>query len=84
MVARKIPLSCLFLINITNGYTNPPKQRPLYDGILFPQARGQERKIQIHWPSLSDPVPIEREIQLLMSGNLVRRGEFGPLLEVGR
>lgn len=54
---------------------NPPKHR--FDGILTSWAQGQERTI--HWPLSADPVPIEKEIQLLMSGNLVRRGEFGPL-----
>lgn len=38
-------------------------------------------KRTIHWPSPSttNPVPIQNEVQLLMSGALLRRGEFGSL-----
>ena len=37
--------------------------------------------VTIHWPSPSttNPVPIQNEVQLLMSGALLRRGEFGSL-----
>ena len=34
----------------------------------------------LHWPSAGPVVPVTSEIQLLRSGALVRRGEFGPLM----
>jgi hypothetical protein len=36
-------------------------------------------KREIHWAQLSDPVPLSKEIKLLRSNVLQRRGEFGPL-----
>lgn len=52
-------------MNMSSAYINPPK---LDDGI------------HTSWGQTAEPVPIKKEIQLLMSGNLVRRGEFGPLV----
>lgn len=53
---------------VTVGYRiNSPSDRPV----------SIERII--HWPSAAYPVPIQKEIDLLMSGTLLRRGEFGSL-----
>lgn len=80
MVARgkKILIPCL-LLYISSGYMNPPKYKLFHYENLTSQAQGQKQERRIHWPSLAEPVPIEKEIRLLMSGNLVRKGEFGPL-----
>ncbi|KAL7531044.1 hypothetical protein ACHAXR_007685 [Thalassiosira sp. AJA248-18] len=68
---------CLILLMVVvivvTGYTNSP-------GIFHGGAPTRQQRT-IHWPSSlsGGPVPVEKEIQLLMSGTLLRRGEFGPL-----
>lgn len=68
----------------SNGYANPPDPpRMLFsfdrDDVVFTRTRSNNSKHRIiDWP-VADPVPIQKEIQLLMSGILLRRGEFGPL-----
>ena len=65
---RKSTIWLLYILTaavaVVDGYRiNSPSDRPV--------------RI-IHWPS-ADPVPIQKEIDLLMSGTLLRRGEFGTL-----
>jgi len=62
-------------VTTVEGYMNSP-ERLNFDRTVFRQTPGQKRTL--HWQS-AQPVPIQKEIQLLMSGNLVRKGEFGPL-----
>jgi len=62
---------------MVEGYINSPApDRTMFDNGVLRRTPGRERTI--HWPS-AEPVPVQKEIQLLMSGALVRRGEFGPL-----
>lgn len=66
---------CFFLAVITSvdGYRSSSSEHPIHR----PQFRnGIERKI--HWPS-AEPVRIQKEIQLLMSNTLIRRGEYGKV-----
>ena len=70
---KKILFPCLS-VSTSSGYTNPPDPRAFDGGDVYRLARRRT----IHWPS-ADPVPIRKEVQLLMSGTLLRRGEFGPL-----
>lgn len=58
------------------GYMNSPAQTMPFDINSNILHRGHERTI--HWPS-AKPVPLQKEIQLLNTGTLLRRGEFGPL-----
>ena len=74
---KKILLPCCLSVSISNGYTNPPDPRVFDDGDVYRLAAPGRRRT-IPWPS-ADPVPIHKEVQLLMSGTLLRRGEFGPL-----
>ena len=66
---------CFLLVVITSvdGYRSSSSERPIHRPLF---TNGIERTI--HWPS-AEPVPIEKEIQLLMSNTLVRRGEFGKV-----
>ena len=79
---KGILLACLSVPTITNGYTNPPDPIPsgLFDDGVYRPTPGADggRGRTIHW-SRAYPVPIQREVRLLMSGALLRRGEFGPL-----
>jgi len=68
-----ICLCFLLVITSVDGYRSSSSEHPIHR----PQfANGIERTI--HWPS-ADPVPIQKEIQLLMSNTLIRRGEFGKV-----
>ena len=49
-------------------------ERPIYR----PPTNNNGIERTLHWPS-ADPVPIQKEIQLLMSNTLIRRGEFGKV-----
>jgi hypothetical protein len=68
-------------VSISNGYANPPDPPRLFsfDSDVFTTrtSRSNNKHRSIDWP-IADPVPIQKEIQLLMSGILLRRGEFGP------
>ena len=77
---KKILLpSCLY-VSISNGYSNPPDLRVFDDGDVY-RLTAPGRKRTIPWP-LADPVPIHKEVQLLMSGTLLHRGELGPLYRI--
>ncbi len=74
---KKILLPCLSVL-ISKGYANPPDPPWVFDDGAVYRPAHPGRKRRICWPS-ADPVPIQKEVRLLMSGTLVRRGEFGPL-----
>lgn len=68
---------CLFLAP-ARGYMTSSPERPVFDKTgIFHQTTGVEHAI--NWPSAGPPVPLQKEIQLLTSGTLLRRGEFGSL-----
>jgi hypothetical protein len=68
--------SCLYVL-ISNSYTNLLDPRVFNNGDVYRLA-APGRKRTIPWLS-ADPVPIHKEVQLLMLGTLLHRGEFGPL-----
>lgn len=72
MGAQFILQICLLVANV-KGYMNSSPEGAIFDR----SVTGQTRSIQ--WPS-AEPVPVEKEIELLMSGTLLRRGEFGRLV----
>lgn len=79
-------LACLSVkTTMTNGcYTNPPDPAKLFECYGSSSSSvggdgGRRRRRTIHW-SYANPVPIQKEIKLFMSGALLRRGEYGPLI----
>ncbi len=61
---------------MATGYMNSP-ERLMFDerGVFRRTSTAATREHTIHWPSALEPVPLQREIKLLRSGTLVRRGD---------
>lgn len=77
--AQRQQTRCIWVISLLVAATVVESykiEHPIYRP--SPHAHGIKRSI--HWPSTTtNPVPIQNEKQLLMSGALLRRGEFGSL-----
>lgn len=79
MVARRanfLRLICV-LVAYVDGYKNYPNP-PIIDDSIFTRRTLDRERTTIHWPS-AGPVPVQKEIQLLKSGTLLRRGEWGQI-----
>ncbi|KAL7523235.1 hypothetical protein ACHAWF_000434, partial [Thalassiosira exigua] len=68
-------LRLCILVAGASGYVHSPGP----DDIVGILRKTPAREHTLHWRAASEPVPIQKEIQLLTSGALIRRGEFGPL-----